>query len=111
MTVFTEFTILKDAKQFLIEQGINAKFILFESTYQELEERTWHRNFSKEDIRDRLRSIKYDLDFINKNESLINEIYDHRIYTGDKISKNEVNLKLIEIIKQEIAAPNNVYNS
>ncbi len=109
LTVFTEFSILKQAKQFLIEQGVNAKFILFEAPYQELEERTWHRNLSKEDVRQRLRSIKYDINFIKENDELINEIYDYRIYTGDRISKNDIHLKLIEIITKEIKAPNHVY--
>lgn len=101
LCVFTEFGVMKTAKQFLDEQGIDSTFILFEADLSELIRRSSHRNFPPEEVSKRIKSIKYDLNFIHSNEEIVNSIYDYRIHTGDKNSVDSITNQLTEILEKE----------
>lgn len=101
LCVFTEFGVIPKAKKFLDEQGIDSTFILFEAPLKDLVKRSYRRQFHLPEIKRRIKSVEYDLEFIAQNDELINSIYDYRVPTGDNNSVKGITNRLIEIIEEE----------
>jgi len=93
--VFTHFESLPSDRQFLKHQKIEHLSVLLTADFDSLILRSESRMLDSSDRDRRIKSIKKDIDYINKNDKYIDKYYDLIIDNGDRYSKHNTHNEIV----------------